>query len=45
MNIEKYTKIFKINCPNCDAEVWDFEIVAYYLNGEFICACPHCGDK
>lgn len=39
------TSIFKVNCPNCDAEVWSFEIVSYYLNGELKFVCPRCGGK
>lgn len=46
MKIEKSTKIYKINCPNCDAEVYSFEIADYYdANGRLKFACPNCGDK
>jgi transposase-like protein len=45
METEKSTKIYKINCPNCDAEVFSFEIVGYYLNGRLKFSCPYCGNK
>lgn len=37
--------IEKVKCPNCDAEVYSFEVISYYLNGKLHFACPWCNGK